>query len=101
MDDSVAPGVRLGAVVPKRHARRAVTRSLIKREIRAAAARQGTAGKPGLAAGIWVVRLRTAFDRARFVSAASGALRQAARGELDAVFEGVLRRPPGSAGTAP
>lgn len=101
VDDSVARGVRLGAVVPKRHARRAVTRSLIKREIRAAAARQGAAGKPGLAAGIWVVRLRAAFDRAQFVSAASAALRKAARGELDAVFDDAPRGRPGAGGSAP
>ena len=69
-------------MVPKRHARRAVTRSLLKRQIRAAAARHGGA----LAAGLWVVRLRAPFDRAEFSSAASAALQRAARAELDSVL---------------
>ena len=72
----------LGAVVPKRHARRAVTRSLLKRQIRAAVERH--AG--GLPAGLWVVRLRAPFDRHTNRSAASQALRDAARAELDGVL---------------
>lgn len=72
----------LGAVVPKRHARRAVTRNLIKRQIRAAVARHGDT----LEAGLWVVRLRGPFDRTRFASAASDALKQAARTELEQVL---------------
>lgn len=74
----------LGAVVPKRHARRAVTRTLLKRQIRAAAARSVATGGP---AGMWIVRLRAPFDRTRFVAAASDALRRAARAELDAAFD--------------
>jgi ribonuclease P protein component len=69
----------LGAVVPKRHARRAVTRTLLKRQIKAAVATHAGA----LPAGLWVVRLRAGFDRAAFPSAASTALRRAARDELD------------------
>ena len=69
----------VGAVVPKRHARRAVTRSLIKRQIYAAAGRH----RDGLAPGLWIVRLRASFDGSRFVSAASPALRLAVRGELE------------------
>lgn len=83
---STAP-IRLGAVVPKRHARRAVTRSLLKRQIYAAARRH--AGD--LPHGWWVVRLRAPFDRAVFSSAASPALRRLARAELDALF--VAARP--------
>ena len=78
----------LGAVVPKRHARRAVTRSLLKRQIRAALDRH--AGLPG---GLWVVRLRAPFDPDRFASAASRALRDAARDELDAMLAAIVRRP--------
>ncbi len=48
----------VGAVVPKRHARRAVTRSLLKRQIYAAAERH----RDGLAPGLWIVRLRSSFD---------------------------------------
>jgi ribonuclease P protein component len=72
----------LGAVVPKRHARRAVTRSLLKRQIRKAVARH--AGR--LPRGLWVVRLRAPFDTKQFPSAASTALKQAVRTELDAVL---------------
>ena len=73
---------RLGVVVPKRHAKRAVTRSLLKRQIYAAGSRHGAA----LPGGVWVVRLRAPFDRAHFTSAASMALRDAASAELDVLF---------------
>lgn len=66
----VDDGQWLGLVVPKRHARRAVTRTLVKRQARAALARHA----PRLAAGLWVVRLRTPIDRKAFASAASCAL---------------------------
>ncbi len=83
VDDSSAGTSRvLGAVVPKRHARRAVTRSLIKRQIRDAAHRHAMR----LASGRWVVRLRAPFDRAQFHSAASTALKRAARAELEVLF---------------
>lgn len=82
LDDLGAAAVRIGAVVPKRHARRAVTRSLLKRQIYAAVARQ----RRHLAPGLWIVRLRAPFDRATFTSAASTALRVAVRGELDALL---------------
>ncbi len=72
----------VGAVVPKRHARRAVTRSLLKRQIYAAAERH----RDQLAPGLWIVRLRSPFESARFASAASPALRRSARAELDALL---------------
>lgn len=71
-----------GAVVPKRHARRAVTRTLLKRQIRVCAEAAGST----LAGGLWVVRLRAPFDRQRFPSAASDALKAAARTELQALI---------------
>jgi ribonuclease P protein component len=71
-----------GAVVPKRHARRAVTRTLLKRQIRSAVERHAEA----LAGGLWVVRLRAPFDKARFPSAASDALKRVAHDELEALF---------------
>ena len=79
-----APAARvwIGAVVPKRHARRAVTRTLIKRQIYAATARL----LDRLAPGLWIVRLRAPFDRARFPSAASSALQREARSELEALL---------------
>jgi len=77
----------LGAVVPKRHARRAVTRTLLKRQIRAAVTR-----RPELPGGLWVVRLRAPFAPQQFTSAASRALGQAARAELDVLLAEALRR---------
>ncbi len=77
----------MGAVVPKRHARRAVTRTLLKRQIRSIAVAQ-----PGLAHGLWVVRLRSPFDRTAFPSAASDALRACAGLELAGVLADAARR---------
>ena len=83
VEDSHVQGPRaVGAVVPKRHARRAVTRSLLKRQIYAAADRHAVT----LATGLWIVRLRAPFERSAFPSAASSRLRQQARAELDALF---------------
>jgi ribonuclease P protein component len=79
----------LGLVVPKRHAKRAVTRNLIKRQVRAAMA----AHAPALPPGLWVVRLRMPFDRAQFTSPASEPLKQAARDELSRLFERAVSRP--------
>jgi len=91
VDDSLLAGLskRLGAVVPKRHARRAVTRSLLKRQVHAAARRYAA----GLSLGLWIVRLRAPFDRTAFPSASSMALRLAARAELDSLFQAVARPP--------
>jgi ribonuclease P protein component len=69
----------LGTVVPKRHARRSVTRSLLKRQIRAAMTSHACELPPGL----WLVRVRAPFPVAQFPSAASVALRAAVRAELD------------------
>ncbi|MBV8124315.1 MAG: ribonuclease P protein component [Burkholderiaceae bacterium] len=92
--EMLADGCWLGTVVPKRHARRSVTRSLLKRQIRAAfGAAVGAAGasaETGLAPGLWVVRLRAPFDRKQFPSAASDALRAAAREELDQLVRKLL-----------
>jgi ribonuclease P protein component len=71
-----------GAVVPKRHARKAATRNLLRRQMRAAMDRH----QAGLPHGLWLVRLRAPFDGRRFPSAGSDALRAAARSELDALL---------------
>ena len=83
----------LGCLVPKRHARRSVTRSTLKRQIRAAVQRH----LRGLSAGLWLVRLRAPFVPAQFVSADSAALRGAARLELDSLLTSVdpAAAPPG------
>jgi ribonuclease P protein component len=44
---------------------------------------------PRLPAAAHVVRLRSAFDRSRFVSATSDALKRAVRGELEQLFSRV------------
>lgn len=84
MDDqsTLAPaGWWFGVVVPKRHARKATTRNLLRRQIRGAMARHHTR----LARGMWLVRLRVPFDPKDFKSA-SAALRSAARAELDGLL---------------
>ncbi len=88
--DSSPGGHWLGLVVPKRHARRSVTRNLLRRQIRAVMAERLAELPPGL----WLVRLRAPFDRALFVSAASKPLRQAAHNELQQVFRRALRPAP-------
>jgi ribonuclease P protein component len=85
--DESPSGRWLGAVIPKRHARRSVTRSLLKRQIREAVGAQ-----QALQAGLWVVRLRSPFDRTRFASAASDALRAEAGRELSRLMADAVRR---------
>ena len=72
----------IGAVVPKRWARRAVTRNAIKRQIYTVS----QTVQPGLPAAAHVVRLRSGFDRAVFRSATSDALKLAVREELISLF---------------
>jgi len=79
-------GCWVGMVVPKRHAKRSVTRQLLKRQIRAAFAE-----RPGMPPGLWVVRLRSPFDRQKFPSAASDALRAAARAELAQLLDRAMK----------
>jgi ribonuclease P protein component len=74
-------------MVPKRWARRAVTRNAIKRQIYAVS--QTFADQLPLAAH--VVRLRTTFDRKQFVSATSEPLKQAVRSELEQLFQRACR----------
>lgn len=73
------PAHWLGLVVPKRHARRAVTRTLLKRQIREGISRHAES----LPAGLLVVRLRSHFDKRVYPSATSTALRDEVRAELE------------------
>lgn len=75
--------VWMGAMVPKRWAKRAVTRNTIKRQIYALSQDFETALQPAA----HVVRLRSGFDKTRFVSASSDALKAAVRTELQQLFE--------------
>jgi ribonuclease P protein component len=87
-------------VVPKRHAKRAVTRNCLKRQVRGAFQRHAQ----NLPDGLWLVRLRAPFVSAvstvsdpseitasgasggKLVSAKSQALIRVARGELDSLL---------------
>jgi ribonuclease P protein component len=84
--------VWLGAMVPKRWARRAVTRNAIKRQIYNVSA--GFAGQLPCAAH--VVRLRSEFDRKHFISASSDALKTAVRAELVPLFTRAVMPPMGA-----
>jgi ribonuclease P protein component len=75
--------VWLGAMVPKRWARRAVTRNAIKRQIYAISAQF----EVRLPCAAHVVRLRSEFDRRQFISATSPLLKNAVRLELEQLFE--------------
>ena len=89
--------VWLGAMVPKRWARRAVTRNAIKRQIYSVSA-QPHAGLPRAA---HVVRLKSTFDRKEFVSASSERLKRAVRAELELLLERAARPAPARAPAAP
>ena len=76
-------------MVPKRWARRAVTRNTIKRQIYNVSEHFGDR----LPAAAHVVRLRTTFDRKQFISATSEPLKLAVRLELVQLFEQATRPP--------
>lgn len=78
---------RLGLVVPKRMARRAVTRNLVKRQGRAAFAD----ARGRLAQGDWLIRLRKGFDLRVFASAGSDGLRRAVGAEVHELFLAACR----------
>ncbi|MEN9830856.1 MAG: Ribonuclease protein component [Pseudomonadota bacterium] len=80
-------GVWLGAMVPKRWARRAVTRNAIKRQIYVISAQY----EVRMPCAAHVVRLRAGFDRTKFISATSTLLKQAVRLELEQLFERAAR----------
>ena len=79
----------LGAMTPKRWARRAVTRNAIRRQVYAV----GQGYSTRLPCAAHVVRLRAGFDRQKFPSAWSEPLRQQVRAELVQLFERALRQP--------
>lgn len=73
----------LGAMTPKRWARRAVTRNAIKRQIYSVSENF----QHLFPRAAFVVRLRREFSRAQFVSAGSAALKVAVRQELLTLFQ--------------
>ena len=78
----------IGAMVPKRWAKRAVTRNTIRRQIYSVSSEQAFAGS----GAAHVVRLRAGFDRGVFVSASSTALKKQVREELTQLFAAASQR---------
>lgn len=81
-------GLWLGAMVPKRWAKRSVTRHAIKRQVY-------DLGKTLLPAGeqaAYVVRLRAGFSRELFHSSSSAELKQAVRTELQELMSRLPQR---------
>lgn len=72
----------LGVLLPKRWARRAVTRNAIRRQVYETARPLGA----GMPVGAHVVRLRSEFSRKQFPSATSEALKRAVRAELEQLW---------------
>ena len=72
----------IGVVIPKRWARRAVTRNTIKRQVYAVSEVLFSR----LPVGHYVVRLRSEFSRKEFPSATSDALKRVVRSELVTLF---------------
>ena len=100
------PTVWMGPLVPKRWAKRSVTRHTIKRQIYAVAA-DFAEQLQSLPSAAYVVRLRAGFDRKQFISATSEPLKKAVRAELQQLFGHAVRRkktppaPPNSASALP
>lgn len=104
---AAAGDLRLGALLPKRFAKRAVTRNLLRRQIYAT----GAIGLPQLQAAALqtdetqcldvVLRLRKVFALNEFPSASSRQLKAAARSELDVLFKLASSRLQSGSRTAP
>jgi ribonuclease P protein component len=77
-----APDVWIGAMVPKRWAKRAVTRNTIKRQIYTVSADT----MHNFPQAAFLVRLRREFSRKEFVSATSAQLKEAVRAEVLALM---------------
>jgi ribonuclease P protein component len=72
----------MGALTPKRWAKRAVTRNLIRRQVHAVSREVVKSLTPTA----YVVRLRAPFNPQKFVSASSDALKKMVREELKQLF---------------
>ncbi|MFM2036584.1 MAG: hypothetical protein RL459_1849 [Pseudomonadota bacterium] len=80
----------VGAMVPKRWAKRAVTRNAIKRQIYNAC----SSIEADMPVAAYVIRLRAGFDRKHFASATSEALKLAVRTELQKLLARLSPRKP-------
>ena len=92
--------VWMGAMVPKRWAKRAVTRNAIKRQIYTVT-ELFAPQMQRLPVAAYVLRLRSGFDRKQFVSATSDALKLAVRTELQQLMARLLVQRNGQLRTAP
>lgn len=86
----------MGVLLPKRWAKRAVTRNTIRRQIYETARTSEWLADPACA---YVVRLRSGFSRQQFVSATSDPLKTAVRLELMQLYAryarpALLQKPP-------
>ncbi len=77
----------LGVIAPKRWAKRAVTRNLIKRQVYAVSQEMSA----HLPCAYMVVRQHAAFSREQFISASSPALKRAVRDELQQLLAKIKR----------
>lgn len=84
------PDTWVGVVLPKRWAKRAVTRNAIRRQVYEVS-RLSAGWLPPAAL---VVRLRSGFSRDGFVSASSDALKRAVRAELEQLLDRLPERRP-------
>jgi ribonuclease P protein component len=75
----------LGALTPKRWAKKAVTRNLIRRQIHAVCRENVRHLQPTA----YVVRLRATFNSRTFISASSDVFKQSVREELKQLFASV------------
>lgn len=78
----------IGVVLPKRHAKKAVRRNLLRRQV----VSLGRDLKSALQDTALVVRLKRGFDEKVFVSASSVPLKKAVRAELSDLFHRGLGR---------
>lgn len=88
-----APAPWVGVIIPKRWARRAVTRNTIRRQIYELA----RIGQGDLPQAAMVVRLHSEFSRKSFISATSDVLKAAVRAELTKLYQKVQRPSPAEA----
>ena len=79
----------VGVVLPKRWAKRAVTRNAIRRQVYEASRLLADQ----LPQAALVVRLRSGFSREQFLSATSDVLKRAVRGELTQLLGRIAARP--------
>ena len=80
----------IGAMVPKRWAKRAVTRNAIKRQIYTVSTSLQHDLMTPVSPVAFLVRLRREFSRQVFTSASSAALKEAVRAELLVLMQAVL-----------